>query len=248
METNKIRLSDAHTHFINEEDLNLRIQNQIVSLFSNANPQEMDKLLAKNLSDNIILTCGIHPWSADVIKFEEMEKYLQSVSVVGEIGMDSVWCDVDLKIQEAVFRRQLDYAAKNHKAVILHTKGQEKEIAKIIKEYPNKYLIHWYSCDEHLEDYIEMDCYFSIGPDVFWNEATKNVAKSVPLGRILSETDGLNAVKWAYEEAPFKKQSPKTSEEALNNVVSEIAKLRGLTKEECYKICYENLVHGFLNK
>ena len=248
METNKIRLSDAHTHFTSDEDLNLRIQNKIVSLFSNANPQEIEDLLSKKLSEDIILTCGIHPWSADVIKFEEMEKYLQKASIIGEIGMDSVWCDVDLKIQEAVFRKQLAYAAKNHKAVILHTKGQEKEIAKIIKEYPNKYLIHWYSCNDYLDEYLKLDCYFSIGPDVFWNEATREVARRAPLNRILSETDGLNAVKWAYDEAPIKKTPASITSEALKDVIHEIASIRKLTETECLQITYDNLVHGFLNK
>lgn len=40
--------------------------------------------------------------------------------------MDSVWCDVDLKIQKEVFEKQLQLAQALNKPVILHTKGQEK--------------------------------------------------------------------------------------------------------------------------
>lgn len=40
--------------------------------------------------------------------------------------MDSVWCDVDLKIQKEVFEKQLQFAQALNKPVILHTKGQEK--------------------------------------------------------------------------------------------------------------------------
>ena len=32
---------------------------------------------------------------------------LKNAPIIGEIGMDSVWCDVDLKIQKEVFEKQL---------------------------------------------------------------------------------------------------------------------------------------------
>ena len=54
--------------------------------------------------------------------------------MVGEIGMDSVWCQVPLPIQERVFREQLAMACSLKKPVVLHTKGQEKAIASILKE------------------------------------------------------------------------------------------------------------------
>lgn len=102
--------------------------------------------------------------------------------------------------QEERFRQQLDLACTQSKPVILHTKGQEKQIADIIREYPNRYLVHWYSCGSYLENYIEQDCYFSIGPDVWWNCAVRKTAERVPIQRLLTETDGLSAVKWAYNE------------------------------------------------
>ena len=53
---------------------------------------------------------------------------LKQASIIGEIGMDSVWCDVDLEIQKEVFEKQLQLAKEWDKPVILHTKGQEKTI------------------------------------------------------------------------------------------------------------------------
>ena len=114
--------------------------------------------------------------------------------------MDSVWCQVPLKIQEEKFRQQLELAEKAGKPVILHTKGQEKQVASIIRQYPNRYLVHWYSCEDYLEEYLDLDCWFSVGPDVWWNPAVQKVAGVVPLDRLLVETDGLAAVRWAMEE------------------------------------------------
>ena len=182
-----------------------------------------------------------------------MESFLHKVPVIGEIGMDNVWCDVPLDIQQKVFEEQLALACELKKPVILHTKGQEKEIAAIIRNYPNRYLIHWYSCDHSLEEYIDQNCYFSIGPDVWWNPATRNVARKVPSNRILTETDGLNAVQWAYDEAPDDKKSllpdiPFTTKAALELVTRTISSIRGISEKDCSAITYENLVQGFLKK
>ena len=143
---------------------------------------------------------GLHPWYADQWKVEDMMPYLEKCQVIGEIGMDSLWCNVPLKRQKEVLEKQLQIAAEWKKPVVLHTKDQEREILELIKKYPNTYLVHWYSADHDLDGYLDLECYFSVGPDVIWNPAVQQVAKRVPENRILLETDGMDAVKWAWEE------------------------------------------------
>lgn len=244
-------LCDAHTHFVSEKDIEERLQHQITSLVCNSTIDEITSFLERNLPSFFIPTCGVHPWSADRMAVKEIEPFLRKVPVIGEIGMDHIWCDVPLDIQQKVFEEQLALACELKKPVILHTKGQEKEIAAIIKNYPNRYLIHWYSCDHFLEDYIEQNCYFSIGPDVWWNPSTRNVARNVPSDRILTETDGLNAVQWAYDEAPDDKKFllpniPLTTKNALELVIRTISSIRGISEKDCSTITYKNLVQGFL--
>ncbi len=244
-------ICDAHTHFVSEQDLNLRIKQHIPSLICNSTPDEMDFFFSKQLPSFLIPTCGVHPWRADQLSLKDMEAFLHEVPVIGEIGMDSVWCDVPLSVQEKIFEEQLELSSSLKKPVILHTKGQEKQIATLIRKYPNRYLVHWYSCIDHLDEYIEQDCYFSIGPDVWWNPATRNVAKNVPSNRILTETDGLNAVQWAYDEASEDKKTllhkvPDTTKTSLELVTNTIADLRNITPEECSALTYDNLMSGFL--
>lgn len=100
-----------------------------------------------------------------------MEPWLLKASVIGEIGLDSVWCSVPLSVQEKAFCAQLELASAMKKPVVLHTKGQEKHIARLIRAYPNTYLVHWYSGEEGLSDFLDLDCYFTIGPDVFYQPA-----------------------------------------------------------------------------
>lgn len=229
-------LSDAHAHLGSEPEREERLQNPIPTLVSAGNPQEAEKLrelLKKPEARGILIpTYGLHPWHADLEALEAMIPFLELGGIIGEIGMDSVWCDVPLALQREVFTYQLEFAEKQRKPVVLHTKGQESEIAQIIGGYPNTYLVHWYSAKESLEEYLEKDCYFSIGPDVWWNPAVQRVAELVPDNRILIETDGMGAVRWAYEEAgnlipaEASRPVPATVTQALYNTLGCVAKIR----------------------
>lgn len=205
-------LSDAHGHMGTREERRERREKRILSMLCAVSPEEAEELLQEEgiwdyRTDGfpgrgryLVPACGIHPWHADQYCLEDMEPWMKLCPVIGEIGMDSVWCAVDLSVQKERFEQQLYLAQSWGKPVVLHTKGQEEEIADILREYPNRYLVHWYSCDFHLEKYLELDCYFSVGPDVWWNKAVQQVARFSPADRLLLETDGLDAVKWAYEE------------------------------------------------
>ena len=163
-----------------------------------------------------------------------MEPWLLKASVIGEIGLDSVWCSVPLSVQEKAFCAQLELASAMKKPVVLHTKGQEKQIARLSRAYPNTYLVHWYSGGEGLSDFLDLDCYFTIGPDVFYQPAVQKAAVLAPENRLLVETDGCSAVKWAYEQASFcKRPLPPWNDikAVLNHSIDTIASLRGLPPE-----------------
>lgn len=257
-------LCDAHAHPGTETELQKRSQNGIFSLLSAGTPPEANALSLRLGGDgtnagntpNLLPTAGLHPWYADRHTVSEMLPYLNAWPVIGEIGMDNVWCDTPLPVQEQVFREQLAIACELKKPVILHTKGQEAEIASIIEEYPNTYLVHWYSADRHLERYLALDCYFSIGPDVWWNADVRRVAAMVPLNRLLIETDGMGAVAWAYAQAPTqngstnnssRRKPPESIAAALSETLITTAEIRQMAPEELGRQVRENLIYGFLS-
>lgn len=253
----ELLLSDAHAHITTENDLNCRKKANIPTLFSAGTPREAAQLLCLLKTDQktspelrlFLPTVGLHPWHAAETAIDDMLPFLNSAPVIGEIGMDSVWCDVPLTQQEKVFRTQLALALEQKKPVILHTKGQEKEVAAILREYPNRYLVHWYSCDRYLDDYLNLDCFFSIGPDVWWNPAVQAVAKTVPTDRLLIETDGTEAISWAWEEAASAGSCPPPDTAAsLTLTLQTIAKLRDLTPQEAGVLCLQNLRKKFLTR
>lgn len=230
-------LTDAHAHIGSMTEIEERLCRRIPSMISVGCPQEAEQLngiLGPRECDGVLIpTYGLHPWHANRDALKRMEPYLECSDLIGEIGMDSVWCEVPLELQREVFEYQLAYACENSKSVILHTKGQEKAIAGILRKYPNRYLVHWYSSELWQEDYLDLDCYFSIGPDVWWNPAVRKLAQQVSEDRLLIETDGMGAVRWAYEEADANqigfgvRKSPQTLEAALGNTLETVAGIRG---------------------
>lgn len=230
-------LTDAHAHIGSAEEVAERVRKQIPTMVSAGNPQEagrLEAILASGKAAGLLIpTYGLHPWHADQEAWKQMQPFLEQSTVIGEIGMDSVWCRTPLVLQQEIFELQLAFAREKQRPVILHTKGEEKTIAEIIRQYPNTYLVHWYSSGSDLEKYLEMDCYFSIGPDVWWNPAVRTLAKEIPTDRILIETDGMHAVHWAYEEADTRGKAvhplpiPSTVEEALENTLETVAEIRG---------------------
>ncbi len=184
-----------------------------------------------------LISAGIHPWKADVTEWTEMEPILREVPVVGEIGLDSVWCDVDMDTQRGMFRRQLALAAELGRPVILHTKDMEREVLETIREYPNRYLVHWYSCSEYLEDYICLGCWFTVGLDLS-DPAVRRVAELVPVERLLIESDGVEAIAWAQGREMTAGEYPAEME----NHLQAVAALRGVGPEALLTQMERNLM------
>ena len=197
-------VTDAHAHVKTKAEALARIREGIPTMVCGTDPEDarwvMELCHMPEAEEILFPVFGLHPWYADQWKVEDMMPYLEKCQVIGEIGMDSLWCNVPLKRQKEVLEKQLQIAAEWKKPVVLHTKDQEREILELIRKYPNIYLVHWYSAEHDLDGYLDLDCYFSIGPDVIWNPAVQQVARRVPENRILLETDGMDAVKWAWEE------------------------------------------------
>lgn len=196
-------IHDAHFHCEDQAFITFLVKHHIHGIVNAATLREYEQLHSwVKPSYGIEISAGIHPWHVDQIDFDTMLPILQKVNIIGEIGLDNVWCEVDYDKQYEVLERQLAFAAQNHKPVILHVKGLEKELLPLLHHYNNQYLVHWYSCEAYLDDFIDCDCYFSVGPSINSDRAVQQVAKQVPLNRLLLESDGLSALSWC-EKRPI---------------------------------------------
>ena len=192
-------ICDGHAHLGTPQEREYRREQGIVTMICAEDAAQAGELSAMD-GDWIVKACGLHPWKADLQALRDMEPWLSRTKIIGEIGLDSVWCQVDMDVQREVFERQLEIASERGKPVVLHVKGMEREAAERIRRHPGRYLVHWYSDLEWLDLYLEQDCYFSVGPDVAVNPAVQQVARRADLSRLLVETDGFGAVRWALGE------------------------------------------------
>lgn len=190
---------DAHAHAGDAAEHAIRQALGIRTMLSCGNPKqarEGETLCARYPA--FTMTAGVHPWYAAKTRLTDMLPYMERAALVGEIGLDSVWCDTPMDAQRRMFSAQLDWAAANGKVIVLHTKGCEEEIAKAVEGFPHPVVVHWYSgARDALERFLAQGCYFTIGPDIAVNPYVQTVAALVTDGRILFETDGMDAVRWA---------------------------------------------------
>ena len=206
MSTGDYAIIDIHAHFCSEKELEIRRNHSICTCFSSGTPGEWESIKQFRKREELMFSFGIHPWYADRYEAGDCGDYLRECDMVGEIGMDSVWCRVPLAIQQKRFEKQLQIAADLGKPVILHTKGQESRIAEILRDFPGRACVHWYSGGrKEFEKFLDMDCFFTLGPDIA--EVCRNrrgekfgiyrlMMKEISAERMFVETDGIPAVAW----------------------------------------------------
>ena len=239
-------ICDAHAHPGEHEEQESRIRQGVRTFLCATDPQSAETVAAMcGGSELLIPTYGLHPWYADQFEVEQMLPYIDKGVLLGEIGMDSVWCEVLRPRQLAVFKEQLALAENRNIPVILHTKGEEKAILTCIEGFRPPILVHWYSAERYLEGYVEKDCFFSIGPDVQHNPAVQAVVKAVRPERLLVETDGMGAVRWAAQEYGQKDVSGEDGDAAavLRRSMEYIAMVKGIDFAALERQLEENFMY-----
>lgn len=188
--------------------------------------------------ENIYAVVGIHPHDASGYD-ENIEKELiklsknKKVMAIGEIGLDYYYDNSPRDIQMEVFKKQIELAAKLNLPIVIHSRDAHKDTFDTLKEAHEKYpdmkvLIHCYSSSvEMMREYMKLGFYIALGGAVtFKNSVTpKEVAKEVPLSRLLLETD-------SPYMAPVPLRGKRNEPMFVKYVAEEIASLRGINIEE----------------
>ncbi|WP_251545936.1 TatD family hydrolase [Limosilactobacillus caecicola] len=196
----------------------------------------------KQVGSRQILSYGIHPWRAATEILDE--ELLRHVAVVGEIGLDNTWTTVPLTVQRPAFQCQLQSAADHHQPVVLHVKGVEEELLRTIRKFPRVHkLVHWYSANELLAQYLRVpNTWFSVGPDVFKDPAVQAVARQVSLDQLFIESDGFEGISWALDRPVDQGSYYQT----IQQMYQFVAKLRDLTPGQLERQIELNW-HNFMN-
>ena len=213
------------------------IENKILSVACSLDVDSFKttKAIAQK-TELVIPTFGIHPaYSNKVEQLEFLDEYLNESEIVGEIGLDYYWVqDIPNTIQEKTFEYILDHCHSHNKYCVIHTKGAEKRIAEILKNYTSaKPVIHWYSGSHKIfKIYLERNYYFTFGCEVAYSKYIRSLLSDTPLHLILAETDNPTAEKWlgGNEDGPI----------LIKRIVGDIAKVKGKNFEDMNHIINDN--------
>jgi TatD DNase family protein len=142
---------------------------------------------------------GVHPNNAEnyVKDLSVLDAHMRKAPVIGEIGLCGRWTEYT-HAQHEVFEYQLAYAVKADVPVNIHTADKEAEVLSLLRRYgPRRALIHWYSGPKRVFDALcSLGCYFSVSVDLLTGAADPYYVNNIPRERILTETDGPEALEW----------------------------------------------------
>ena len=185
--------------------------------------------------DNFYASVGVHPDYENIeeptvdvlVKLAEHHK----VIAIGETGLDYFRLTGDLEWQRERFRTHIRAAIVANKPLIIHTRSAAEDTIRIMREERANLVGGVMHCfTESLEvaqQAIALGFYISFSGIVTFKNAgqLKEVAKTIPLERILVETD-----------SPYLAPIPfrgKTNQPAyVRYTAQEIAQLRGVGLEE----------------
>ena len=177
----------------------------------------------------VFASVGVHPNEQDGLD-PSVEKLVEladneKVVAIGETGLDYFRSEGDLDWQRDRFRRHIEAAKQTGKPLIIHSREAKQDTIKLLQEENAQDIggvMHCFAEDwEMAQQAMDLNFYISFSGIVTFKSATtlQDVAKRVPLDRMLVETDS----PW-LAPMPFR---GKTNQPAYVKYVAEyIAELR----------------------
>lgn len=239
-----MQIVDSHCH-INFEPLN----EDLPGLLANARKNDISHLLCVSVTMEdypdilrlaeqepaIFASVGVHPTSTGGIEPEAstlIEKAQHPrVVAIGETGLDYFHCKDDLDWQHQRFHRHIEASKASHCPLIIHTREAADDTIKTLKAHSAEEargVIHCFAEDwDFAVKAMDLGFYISFSGIVTFKsaKAIQDVAKRMPLDRMLVETD-----------SPYLAPVPhrgKTNQPAYTRHVAEyIADLRGIPLED----------------
>ena len=211
---------DAHCHLNfhafedDVEDVIKSAQKAGVTTIVNAGTQISSSQWAVDLAEKyegLLAIVGVHPHHADKVEknlLEELSKLADNPKVIGigEIGLDYYSYKsngiVDPKIQEKIFREQIELAIEKNLPLQIHNRHAGSDVIKILKDYKNQLqnppgMFHCFAGDfTVLQDALDLGFYLGFDGNSTYKGLAPgetvtlpDLIKATPVDRILTETD-----------------------------------------------------------
>lgn len=205
--------------------------------------------VAERFAD-VYCSVGTHPHNAheeldvtadDLVRIAEHPK----VVAIGEAGLDYHYQHSTPAAQEQGFRTHIEAARRTGLPLEIHTREADEDTIRILEDEHKKgsfpAILHCFTSGRELAmRAVDLGLYVSFSGVLTFKktEALREVARDVPLDRLLVETD-----------APFLAPSPhrgKTNEPAyVAHTAAVLGEIRGLTAHEIARVTTDNFFRLF---
>lgn len=200
-----MKLIDSHAHMDNDafdcdrEEVFQRIEEKMDFILNIGYDLESSKKSVEyaNKYDFVYATVGFHPdeisgYSQESLEILEDLAQDPKVVAIGEIGLDYHWMTHPKEVQQDIFRKQLNFARKIGKPVVIHSREAMEDTINILNEFPDiKGIFHCYPGSVESAKGLVDRFYLGIGGVLTFKNAKKliEVVKEIPLEKLVLETD-----------------------------------------------------------
>jgi TatD DNase family protein len=171
-------------------------QHRILTFSNSMDPDSYHRNLEIAARSDLVLPLfGVHPWNAPswADRLAELRAPAEASPMLGEVGLDFHFVQDAgaYGAQRQVLEFFLGVAREQDKVLQLHTKGAEAAVLELLDRYQiRRAIIHWYSGPlDLLRELIARGFYFTAGLEARHSDHVRDIAREIPLDRLLTETD-----------------------------------------------------------
>ncbi|KQZ55021.1 LuxR family transcriptional regulator [Rhizobium sp. Root149] len=201
--------------------------------------------------DSVFCSVGTHPNNAaeeldvtadDLVRLAESH---EKIVAIGEAGLDYFYDTQKPEDQQTGLRRHIEAARRTRLPLVIHSRSADEDMAAILREETKKgdfpFILHCFSAGQALADAgVELGGYVSFSGILTFpkSEDIREIAKTVPLDRLLVETD-------APYLAPKRWRGKRNEPSYVVNTAEVLAEVKGISYEEMARVTTENAFRCF---
>ena len=252
-------LIDTHAHLMDpafkddyDEFLSRTLQlHAVVNIGCDFNDAEAAVALAEK-EPKVYAAVALHPEYTPQYEESKWQRLValahhERVIAIGETGLDYYWDTASHEEQIKLLEKHIALAKELQKPIIIHDRDARRDCFDTLWKNGAEEVsgvFHAYSSSvEMMHEAIEHNFYIGLGGVVTFKNAktAKQVAKEVPLDRLVVETD-------CPYMTPVPFRGKRNEPSYVQYVAEEIARLRDISVEEVCQATYENACRLFKTK
>ncbi|WP_165219577.1 TatD family hydrolase [Affinirhizobium pseudoryzae] len=200
---------------------------------------------------SVFCSVGTHPNNAneeldvsadDLVRLAESH---EKVVAIGEAGLDYFYDTQTPADQQTGFRRHIEAARRTQLPLVIHSRSADEDMAAILTEETEKgafpFILHCFSAGKDLADCgVALGGYISFSGILTFpkSEEIREIAKTVPLDRLLVETD-------APYLAPKRWRGKRNEPSYVVNTADVLAEVKGISYDDMARITTDNAFRCF---